>query len=103
MNDGSEQHGIVQLSLSSALGEYLERVRQLGAVEGVDGAIELSPSLQPVLEAMHHVLAGGEVEVRVVRDGQQDIFQELQRRATHATEQTNALNQGPGKVVVTAV
>ncbi|WP_224240436.1 hypothetical protein [Hyalangium gracile] len=103
MNNGSEQSGVVQVPFSSALAEYLERIRALGAMEGVDGAVALSPTLKPVLEAMHHVLAGGEVEVRILRDGQQDIFQELQQRADQATEATNALNQGQGRMVVTAV
>jgi hypothetical protein len=103
MNNGSDQQGVVQLSFSSALGEYLERVSELGAMEGPAGAVEISPTLRPVLEAMHHVLAGGEVEVRIVRGGQQDIFQELQKRAEQATMETNALNQEQGKLVVTAV
>lgn len=103
MDSGSEQQGIVQLLLSSALGEYLERVRELGAMEGPEGAVELSPTLRPVIEAMHHVLAGGEVEVHIVRGGQKDIFQELQQRAVRATTETNTLNQEQGKVVVTAV
>lgn len=100
-NDSDGQ--IIQLSFASALGGYLERVRELGAVEGTDGAVEINPTLQPILAAMHHVLAGGEVEVHVVRGGQADIFQELQQRAVHATQETNALNQPPGQVVVTAV
>jgi hypothetical protein len=103
MNNGGEQQGIIQLSFSSALGEYLERVRELGAMEGPEGAIDISPTLRPVLEAMHHLLAGGEVEVRIVRGGQQDIFQDLQQRAVQATTETNAINQVTGKVVVTAV
>jgi hypothetical protein len=103
MSNDSEDPGIVQLSFSAALGEYLERVRELGAVEGLQGAVEINPTLQPVLEALHHVLAGGEVEVRIVRDGQQQIFEELQQRALQATQETNAINQAPGTVVVTAV
>jgi hypothetical protein len=43
------------------------------------------------------------VEVRIVRNGQQDIFQELEQRAAQATHETNTLNQPAGKVVVTAV
>jgi hypothetical protein len=101
MTDGSERN--VQLSFSSALGAYLQRVQELGAVEGLEGAIEINPTLKPVLEAMHHVLAGGEVQVKVLRDGQQGIFLELQQRAVQATQETNALNQLSGNVVVTAV
>ena len=94
---------LMPLAFSSAFGEYLKRVQDLGAVEGQHGAVELNPTLQPVLEALHHVLSGGEVEVRVVREGLSDIFLELQQRAAKATEETNALNQPAGTYVVTAV
>ncbi len=96
-------HSLVQLTCASALGEYLKRVQDLGAVEGHYGAIELNPTLQPVIEALHHVLAGGEVEVRVVRGGQPDIFMDLQQRAARATEETNALHQPSDTLIVTAV
>lgn len=94
---------VTPLSFSSALGEYLKRVQDLGAVEGQHGALELNPTLRPVLEALHHVLSGGEVEVRVVRGGHPDIFQELQERAAKATEETNALAQPAGTILLTAV
>jgi hypothetical protein len=103
MNNGGQDPGIIQLSLSASLGQYLQRVRELGAVEGLQGAVQLNPTLKPVIEALHHVLAGGEVEVRILRGGQQEIFQELEQRAIQATQETNLLNQPPGTVVVTAV
>jgi hypothetical protein len=94
---------IIPLSCAAALGEYLERVRELGAMEGQIGFVEISPTLQPVLEAMHHVLSGGEVEVRVVRDGQPDLFRELQQRAALATAASNVLHPPSGTVLFTAV
>lgn len=94
---------LMPLAFSSAFGEYLQRVQDLGAMEGQHGAVELNPTLQPVLEALHHVLSGGEVEVRVVRGGQPDIFQELQERAAKATEETNAIYQPAGTPIFTAV
>jgi hypothetical protein len=103
MSKDLDSQRIIQLSFAAALGEYLERVRDLGAVEGQSGSVEINPTLQPVVEAMHHVLAGGEVEVRVVRDGHPDIFRELQQRAALATSETNALNNQSGTIVVTAV
>ncbi|MBN1205926.1 MAG: hypothetical protein JXB05_13500 [Myxococcaceae bacterium] len=72
-------------------------------MEGPNGAAELSPTLQPIVAAMHHVLAGGEVQVHIVQSGQPDIFQELQQRAEQAISETNALNHSPGTLVVTAV
>lgn len=103
MSQDSAARRIIQLSFSAALGEYLERIRDLGAMEGHPGAVELNPTLRPVVEALHHVLAGGEVEVRVVRAGQPDIVRELEQRATRATEETNALNAQSETPVVTAI
>lgn len=103
MNKGSEDPSIIQLSFPAALAQYLQRVSELGAVEGLQGSVQINPTLAPVLEAMHHVLAGGEVEVRILRGGQQEIVQELQQRAVQVTQETNAIQQPPGGVVVTAV
>lgn len=103
MSQDRASQRIIHLSFAASLGEYLERVRDLGAVEGRKGAVELNPTLRPVVEAMHHVLAGGEVEVRVVREGQREIFRELEQRASRATVETNALNQHSETPVVTAV
>ncbi|MDY7226427.1 hypothetical protein [Hyalangium rubrum] len=80
-------------SLAPSLAEYLKRLKELGAVEGTQGAVELNPTLLPVLEALHHVLAGGEVEVRVVRDGQQDLFQELSVRALQGLQETTGFSE----------
>lgn len=98
-----EPRRIIHLRFAAALGEYLERARQLGAMEGHFGAAELNPTLQPLVDALHHILAGGEVEVRVVHPGQPDIVQELRQRATRATAESNALHEATGNPVVTAV
>lgn len=103
MSSDSQSPRLVHLPVSSALQEYLRRVQTLGAVEGTGGALELNPTLVPVLKALHHVLAGGEVEVRITRDGQATLVQELQERATQSFEETNALNQQPGVEVDVAV
>lgn len=103
MSQDSASRRIIHLSFAAALGEYLERVRDLGAVEGHHGAVDLNPTLRPVVDALHHVLAGGEVELRVVREGQPDIVRELEQRASRATTETNALNAQAETPVVTAV
>jgi hypothetical protein len=103
MSIAKQDARIIQLLLSSALNDYLERVRELGAVEGSNGGVELSPTLQPVLQALHHVLAGGEVTIEVTRQGLPDIFQDLQKRAGRAVQETHTLNPPLGVVVVPAV
>jgi hypothetical protein len=103
MSTHSETPRLVHLPVSSALEEYLRRVQTLGAVEGTGGALELNPTLAPVLTALHHVLAGGEVEVRIVRNGQSTLVQELQERAARSFEETNALKQHSGVTLNVAV
>ncbi|WAM26658.1 hypothetical protein [Myxococcus sp. NMCA1] len=75
----------------SALTAYLARCNELGAMEGPLGARTLSPALRPVLEALHHVLAGGEVSVQLVQRGNADIVNELNLRAERATEESSSL------------
>jgi hypothetical protein len=103
MSTESQAPRVVHLPVSSALREYLRRVQMLGAVEGLGGALELNPTLAPVVQALHHVLAGGEVEVRILREGQPSLVKELEERAVRCFEETNALNQPPGSEVEVAV
>jgi hypothetical protein len=72
------------------LAEYLQRLEELGAVERWSGRVMLNPRLQPVQEALHHVLAGGEVEVRVVQEGNPDIVQELTERVNQVAQEASA-------------
>jgi hypothetical protein len=91
----------VTVTLASGLGAYLLRTQELGAVEGATGARSINPALQPVLAALHHVLAGGEVELRLVRRGNPDIVAELDHRAAQATQEANALHMS-SDVILTA-
>ncbi len=75
----------------SALTAYLARCHELGAVEGPLGARALNPALRPILEALHHVLAGGEVAVQLLQRGNADLVNELNLRAERATEEATRL------------
>ncbi len=79
--------------VAGALEGYLARAQELGAVEGTGGALALNPALRPVLQALHHVLAGGEVDVRILRPGNMDLVSELDQRAEDATQEANALTE----------
>jgi len=103
MSTDSPQPRVVQLPVASALAEYLQRMQTLGAVQGTAGTLELNPTIAPVLNALHHVLAGGAVEVRVTRGGQSALVQELQEHAARTLEETNVLSQEPGFVGDVAV
>lgn len=89
----AEHPGALPLPLAPSLATYLQRLRELGAVEGTQGAVELNPTLKPVLEALHHVLSGGEVEVRVLRGGQHDILRELERHMAQSLREANTCTE----------
>ncbi|MDC0712054.1 hypothetical protein POL68_26535 [Stigmatella sp. ncwal1] len=91
---------VVPLSFTPSVGTYLQRLQALGAIEGSGMSLTFSPHIHPVLEALHHVLAGGEVEVRITRAGQADIVEELNALAEQVLEESRAL---PPSLVVTAV
>ncbi|NVJ04432.1 hypothetical protein HUW63_04135 [Myxococcus sp. AM001] len=60
-------------------------------MEGPLGARALNPALRPILEALHHVLAGGEVAVQLLQRGNADLVNELNLRAERATEEATRL------------
>ena len=75
---------------------YMMRLLQLGAIEGAGGEMDINPLLKPTIEALHHVLAGGKVEIKFIEAGEAQVIQELNRRLEHVTEETNAMNQQAG-------
>ncbi|WP_239014714.1 hypothetical protein [Archangium violaceum] len=87
---------VVGLSVASSLNEYMMRIQELGAVEGPDGELELSPEVRPILEALHQVLSGGSVEVKVLHRGNPDIVNELNRRVQQVGQEANAINKAAG-------
>ncbi|WP_426756248.1 hypothetical protein [Myxococcus sp. Y35] len=72
-------------------------------MEGPLGARVLNPALQPVLEALHHVLAGGEVAVHVLRRGNADIVHELNLRAERVTVESAHLDTEAGDTLSATV
>jgi hypothetical protein len=72
---------------------YQIRLLQLGALEGALGNIAVNPDLKPVIEALHQVLAGGTVEIKIAQAGNLDIAAELNRRLERATAEANAINK----------
>lgn len=82
------------MALSQEL--YLNRVLQLGALEGPHDHQDLMPELLPLLEAAHHVLAGGEVSVNVERRGNPDIMRELGEMRAKVVEDSNHINAATG-------
>jgi len=85
------------------LADYLARCHQLGMTEGPLGARALNPALQPLLEAFHHVLAGGEVAVHLLRRGNADLVNELSLRAGRITGEATLLGAAADDAVSATV
>jgi hypothetical protein len=88
------------LPFTPAVEAYLRRVQALGVVEGSGDTLAFGPHVQPLLEALHHVLAGGEVEVRILGTGQAGIVEELRALTGQVLTEAKAL---PLDMAVTAV
>ena len=90
----------VAYTLSHASYHYMWRLIELGAVEGSKlGEMKLASDLEPVVDAMHQVLAGGAVEIKVTRKGNADIVNELKNRVNQSTVDGNAINKAAGYYV----
>lgn len=88
-----EEPKLVTRETTSNSYAYQMRLLQLGALEGALGNIAVNPDLKPVLEALHQVLAGGSIEIKIAQVGNLDIVAELNRRLERATAEANIINK----------
>ena len=84
---------IVAVNLTSSSHEYLIRLYDLGLFEGSLGATKVHADLKPVIDALHHVLTGGKVELRVVQPGDADLKKRLDGQLTQSLKDTNQVNR----------
>jgi hypothetical protein len=57
---------------------YLEALESYGLLEGEQGGEQRLPdSVREVLNALHHVLAGGTVSIEIQSDGTSSVVEEL--------------------------
>jgi hypothetical protein len=87
---------LVKRETVASADSYMIRLLQLGAIEGALGEMDINPLLKPVIEAMHHVLTGGEVEIKIVTPGNTLMVQELNHRLEQTTRDLNIINQQVG-------
>lgn len=79
--------------------EYILKAKELGAFAGTVGEMTVNPFLEPVLQALHEVLAGGQVEVKITQRGSPEIVAKLNEMATKATTDSNEINKRSGYYV----
>lgn len=101
--EGHQGPTTVNYTVTSSLYEYVMRCLALGAIEGPIGAHDLAPALKEILRGAHHYLAGGEVEVKVVRRGNPDIVSDLDARFEKVARDANEINEAAGYYVAGAI
>jgi hypothetical protein len=76
---------------------YFEKLLQLGLYEKTARGVDLSPDIRPLMEALHHALSGGKVEVRVVQPGIPETLTELTKLLETARQEVGTVNQLMGE------
>jgi len=71
---------MVAVEVKERTREYMYRLVELGVVVGPVGAMEVPPDLQRILDAVHHVIAGGKTEIVVREPGDPTVLDELKKR-----------------------
>jgi hypothetical protein len=95
----SDDPTLVSYPLARSAYEYMMRLKDLGAVEGALGQMGLLPELKPVIDAIHVILAGGEVSIDVKRRGNPDIIHELEEMFAKGQSDANYINEKSGYYV----
>jgi hypothetical protein len=92
----------VGIQLSSNIEELIERAIELGVFAGPVGNMTINPSLQPLMDAIVQVLAGGAVTVQVTQPGTPAIVNELNKLLSDGMQESNDINKKAGYYVTLA-
>ncbi|MSQ47218.1 MAG: hypothetical protein EXR78_02330 [Deltaproteobacteria bacterium] len=92
-NGAKKSLPIVGVNLTASSHEYLIHLYDLGLFEGSLGATKVHAELTPVVDALHHVLTGGKVELRVVQSGNADLKKRLDGQLAQSLKDTNQVNR----------
>ena len=77
---------------------YLERLEESGLLEGGAGQQDIKGGVQPVLDALHHVLGGGSVSITIDTPGNATVVKDLNTLLVQVKDEWNKRPPGPGKV-----
>jgi hypothetical protein len=90
------------VNLSTSSDELLHRIWELGALEGPVGDQVVSHEVQPAVDMLLHILAGGEVNHQVIRKGAEDTVAELKALLEKVMAEINTSHKGRGHCVIPA-
>ncbi len=81
----------VQVSMTKNAIDYLRRLHDLGAVEESNGQVVISAEIRPIIDALHHVLAGGKATVSVEQEGTPLLVNEIETMLQQTLSDGNAM------------
>jgi hypothetical protein len=81
------------IDVAPATRAYLEALGSLGLLQGDSGSQTLHSDAHEVLVALHHVLAGGAVDIEIHSEGAPSMVEDLNTMLRRAVDETNQLAQ----------
>jgi|GEM_PF-1757181 len=69
--------------------DYMQRLEALGLMEGIPGDQKINANVTVLFNALHHVLAGGEVKVTIEKEGNPAIVAELENKQNETLKKKN--------------
>lgn len=87
-----EEPEIVQINVASKTRDYLAELNQLGLLEGDTGGRALGPEVAAVVNALHHVLAGGRATVQLDTSAAASVTTRLDQLRDDAMAEHNSLD-----------
>lgn len=99
MTYSTDDPTLVSYPLARSAYEYIMRMKELGALEGALGHMTLLPAMEPIVAAIHTILAGGAVTVEVTQRGNPDIINQLNAMFAQGSKDANTINEKSGYYV----
>jgi hypothetical protein len=92
---------IVLVNSTSESVAYLSRLLQLGAIVGAPSNVSINPTIQPLVDALYEVLAGGSVTstapgVLTITSGVPTVVADLKKMQADSIASINTTNNALG-------
>lgn len=84
---------IVQINVATDSLVYLQALLNGGLLVGSHKKQSVNPKVKPLVKALYHVLAGGRVQVGIVKAGDPRQIAAYERAETLGLDSSNAINE----------
>jgi hypothetical protein len=87
---------LIGIQVTLSMFQYLEQLNDLGLIEGAIGKMDVTAAAKPLIDALHHVLAGGSATVTITTAGNAQKVADLDKTLQQATADGNTVNGAAG-------